>query len=89
MLLEIIFDNRIDKKYENRDINIQNIEFNLTELKEMGKQRGLNMDLPTLSRQISKLIKEGYLKERREGREKKVSLTNIGLIFCPVSEDLK
>jgi len=89
LLLEIIYSDGIEKKKESKDLIFQNMEFSLTELRKLCVQHELNMDLPTVSRLTSKLIKEGYLKERREGRKKKVSLTDIGLIFCPISENLK
>jgi len=58
---------------QNKDKIIYNKEYNLSELKEICNENKFKTNLPVLSRLISKLINEGYLKEWREGRMKYIS----------------
>jgi len=82
-VLKIMFDELNKTTTEKRE-DIHNIEYNLSELHNICNKNNFKIDMPALSRLVSKLIKEGYLKERREGRLKHLSLTDIGLVFCPV-----
>ncbi|MHA1756659.1 MAG: winged helix-turn-helix domain-containing protein [Promethearchaeota archaeon] len=86
-LLKILFKN-IEEASRSMNLNFDEIEYNLSQIKNMYEKNGLNIDLPSLSRLVSKLIEDGYLRQRREGRHKYISLTDIGLIFCPLDNNL-
>lgn len=82
ILLKIIYNENMTKlKNENHLL-----EYNLTDLTNISKNNEFKIDLPSISRLVSKLVEDGFLKERREGRKKFVSLTKTGLIFCPVKD---
>lgn len=83
-LLEIIFNYIQEKKQNTKGFSFFNYAFNLTELKKICLDNGFKTDLPALSRLVSKLVEQDYLKEQREGRKKLIGLTEKGLIFCPV-----
>ena len=62
-------------------------EQNLSRLHRRCMDAGLSIDMPSLSRLVNELIKGGYVRERREGREKLLAITSTGLLFCPVDEE--
>jgi len=68
-------------------------EFSLSKLHQITKETKnkhiLDVDLPSLSRLVNDLVKEGYITERREGREKLLSISELGFIFCPVDRQLQ
>lgn len=81
-LLKIIYNENIIKiKNKNHPL-----EYNLTDLSIISKNNEFKIDLPGISRLVSNLVEDGFLKERREGRKKYVSLTKTGLMFCPVKD---
>ena len=63
-------------------------ECNLSDLLDLCAENKFEVDLPGLSRLVKKLVDQGYMAERREGREKYLKLTDLGLIFCPVEENV-
>ena len=85
ILMNLIFKEIIEQNVKDQTI-FYNKEYNLSELKKICNKSDYNIDLPALSRLVSKLIKKGHFKKRREGRLKYVSLTETGLIFCPVND---
>ncbi len=81
-LLKIIYNENITKiKNENH-----HLEYNLTDLSIISKNNEFKLDLPSISRLVSNLVENGFLKGRREGRKKYISLTKTGQIFCPVKD---
>ncbi|MBA7505425.1 hypothetical protein ES706_04092 [subsurface metagenome] len=88
-ILNIMYENIKNQSNNEIEVQFHEIEYNLSQLRELCEKSHFKIDLPTISRVVSKLIEEGYLKERREGRNKFISLTDIGLIFCPVYNDLE
>lgn len=84
ILLNIVYQQQIGHK-ENTEI----AEISLTELHALCVKNNLNMDLPALSRTVKKLIFEGYIVENRKGRQKLLSVSELGMIFCPISDYYK
>ncbi len=82
-LLNILYE-KINQDTKKKEISPYEHEYSLSQLRDICEKGGLDMDLPATSRLTSTLIEDGYLKERREGRVKNISLTEIGLIFCPI-----
>jgi predicted transcriptional regulator len=81
-LLRIFFSNTKNSR-ENASI----VELTLSQLHETCLNDRFSIDLPSLSRLVNDLINGGYMDERREGREKFLSITDLGMIFCPVEEN--
>nr|MDO8119458.1 winged helix-turn-helix domain-containing protein [Candidatus Sigynarchaeota archaeon] len=81
-LLRIFFSNTTSARESTRVA-----ELTLSQLQETCEKNNLKIDLPSLSRLVKDLIKGGYVDERREGREKFLSITDLGMIFCPVADD--
>lgn len=80
-LLRIFYSNTAQSREK-----AKNAEFSLSRLHETCVKERFAIDLPSLSRMVNDLIKGGYIDERREGREKFLSITDLGMIFCPVDD---
>lgn len=85
-ILRVLYDSYLIHVEEKEFNSVNDYEVSLSTLKLLLEKKKIHFDLPTLSRLINKLIKEEYLKYRREGREKLISLSSKGLTFCPLKD---